>query len=62
MGCGQAVQNRMSVGQMDGTGLDEYADWVLGGFSGRPAYQRYRNQGFSLIHTKTPVLKYDICC
>ena len=28
--CGWAVQKRMSLGQTDGSGLGECADWVLG--------------------------------
>ena len=59
--CGRAVQKRISIGQTDGTGLGEYTDRVLGGFSGRSDVQRCQNQGCSLICTETPALKDDIC-
>ena len=52
----------MSHSQIDRSGLGECADQVLGGFSGRPTDQRYQNQGCSLICTKMPVLKDEICC
>ena len=52
----------MSLGQTYGTGLGEYADQVLGGFSGWSAAQRCQNQNCLLIRTKTPTLKDDICC
>ena len=52
----------MSLGLMDESDLGECVDWVLGGFSGRPAAQRFQNQGCLLIRTKAPSLKDEIYC
>ena len=60
--CGRAVQKRVSLGQTDRSGLGECAEWVLGGFSGRPAAQSCQNKCCLIIHTKTPALKDEICC
>ena len=52
----------MLLGQTDGSGIGECANWVLGGFNGKLTAQRFQNQGCSLIHTKIPTLKDEICC
>ena len=52
----------MSLGQKDRSGLGECVDRVMGGLSGRPAAQRFQNQGCLLIRTKVPALEDYICC
>ena len=59
---GWSVRKRVSVGQSDGSVVDEYNCWGLGDIDEHRGDQRCQNHGCWLMHTKSPMLSNKICC